>query len=441
MKVMRPHILSTIFATLLAASAASAGTVNGTVVNRTTGKPTPNVDLTLLSPTQGMREIGSAKSDAQGHFTATNDAIGMGPVLIRATYHDVSFNTFLPPGRPQIEVDIYEISKDPKTISVPSHVVILQPQGDRLIGAEEYSVQNASQPPAAYFRTEGNFDFAIPENGTIGQVTTTTSMGMPVNQATIEKGKGRFAIAYPFRPGQTNVRLSYELPYSNNSATLRLPATYAGMKLLVVVPPGVTVTGDGLTSAGQEQGMMVFTHDPLAAKSALSVSLSGVGSPQSAAAGGQGQDSAQEGNSRTGPEVTAAPSRLDDFKWYLFGGLAALFAMGAILLTRKQVVLAEGPADESDSAPATPKAAKPAPPAKPKKTPPAPQPSASTTPTNSHSSKAAAAIDEHVSVSMDSLKDRIFRLELRRQAGTISEEDYAREKAQVEKLLRDLVKG
>jgi hypothetical protein len=139
--------------------------------------------------------------------------------------------------------------------------------------------------------------------------------------------------------------------------------------------------------------------------------------------------------------VTAAPSRLDDFKWYLFGGLAALFAMGAILLTRKQVVLAEGPGDESDSAPATPKAAKPAPPAKAKKTPPAPQPSASTTPTNSHSSKAAAAIDEHVSVSMDSLKDTIFRLELRRQAGTISEEDYAREKAQVEKLLRDLVKG
>lgn len=441
MKVLRPHILSTIFVALLAASSASAGTVNGTVVNRTTGKPAPNVDLTLLSPTQGMREIGSAKSDAQGHFTATSDAIGMGPVLIRATYHDVSFNTFLPPGRPEIEVDIYEISKDPKTITVPSHVVIFQPEGDKLIGAEEYSVQNASQPPTAYFRTEGNFDFAIPENGTIGQVTTTTSMGMPVNQASIEKGKGRFAIAYPFRPGQTNVRLSYELPYANNSAKLKLPASYSGTKLLVVVPPGVTVTGDGLTSAGQEQGMMVYTHDPLAAKAAVSVSLSGVGSPQSASGGGaQSQEGAPEGNSRTGPEVSAAPSRLDDFKWYLFGGLAALFAMGAILLTRKQVVVAEGPADEDDVSPAA-KAAKPAPPAKLKKAPPAPQPAPSAVPTNSNSSKAATAIDQHVSVSMDSLKDQIFRLELRHQAGTISEEDYAREKAQVEKLLRDLVKG
>src|SRR6516164_2407844 len=324
MKVMRPHILSTIFVSLLTASAAFAGTVSGTVINRTTGKPAPNVDLTLLSPTQGMRDLGSAKSDAEGHFSATNDAIGMGPVLIRATYHDVSFNTFLPPGRPQIEVEIYEISKDPKTIAVPSHVVIFQPQGDHLIGAEEYSVQNGSQPPAAYFRTEGNFDFAIPENGTIGQVTTTSSMGMPVTQAAIDKGKGHFGIAYPFRPGQTNVRLSYELPYPNNSVTVKLPAAYAGMRLLLVVPPGVTLTGDGITSAGQEQGMNVFMHDPLAAKAALSVSLSGVGSPQSTGGAGQGQDNAQEGNSRTGPEVTAAPSRLDDFKWYLLGGLAAL---------------------------------------------------------------------------------------------------------------------
>ena len=43
MKVMRQHILSTIFVSLLTASAAFAGTVSGTVMNRTTGKPAPNV--------------------------------------------------------------------------------------------------------------------------------------------------------------------------------------------------------------------------------------------------------------------------------------------------------------------------------------------------------------------------------------------------------------
>jgi len=52
------------------------------------------------------------------------------------------------------------------------------------------------------------------------------------------------------------VRLSYELPYPNNAATVKLPTTYGG-RLLVVAPPSVQLTGDGLQMAGQEQGMNI----------------------------------------------------------------------------------------------------------------------------------------------------------------------------------------
>jgi hypothetical protein len=439
MKASASRTLSISLLSFVLAAAAHAGTIGGIVMNRTTGKPEPNVALDLLSPTQGMTELATATSDAGGHFTVTKDSIGMAPILIRATFRDVSFNTFAPPGRPSVEVEVYDISKDPKTIAVSSHIVIFQPQGDKLIGAEEYEVTNASQPPAAYFRSEGNFDFAIPENASLGQVSTTSSMGMSVAQASIEKGKGRFAIAYAFRPGQTNIRLSYQLPYPNNSTSLKLPTTYAGEKLLVVVPPGVAVSGDGLTSAGQEQGMMVFTHDPLPAKGVLAVNLTGVGVAPATEGGGQGQGGgAQEGNSRTGgQEVTSAPSRLDDYKWFIFAGLAALFAMGAILLSRKQVVAVESGDGEAEVPPA-----KPAKPGKPQKkaAAPTPAPAKPATPARPPANL-ASAVDQHVSVSMDSLKDQIFRLELRKQAGTISEEDYAREKAKVEKLLRDLVQG
>ena len=55
--------------------------------------------------------------------------------------------------------------------------------------------------------------------------------------------------------------------------------------------------------------------------------------------------------------------------------------------------------------------------------------------------EAAAAIDNEVRGSLDELKDSIFRLELRRQAGTVSEEDYVRERERVEKTLRGLVRG
>ena len=428
------RIVLAIAAAFLAVSGAQAGTVHGTVINRSTGKPAADIPLTLLNPTAGMVEVGSAKSDAQGQFTVTSDAIGMGPILIRATYKDNSFNTFLPPGRPEVDVDIYETSKDPKSITPDSHIIIFQPSGDKLIGAEEYHVQNNSNPPVAYFRTEGNFDFAIPEKATLQQVSAISSLGVAVPQASIDKGKGRYAIAYPFRPGETNIRLSYELAYPGNAATLKLPAACAGLKMLVVAPPGVTVAGDGLKPAGQEQGMMVYTHDPLAAKASLTVLLSGVGNPQAADAGGaQGQQGGQEGNSRTESEnIQAVPGRLDDLKWPLMIGLAALFALGAIMLSRKQVVVAEGPAAELKDAPVTPrkasaKAAKPA--------------LATAAAPSAASPSSVAEVNAQVSASLDSLKDAIFRLELRKQAGTISEEEYARERARVEKLLRDLVHG
>jgi hypothetical protein len=54
---------------------------------------------------------------------------------------------------------------------------------------------------------------------------------------------------------------------------------------------------------------------------------------------------------------------------------------------------------------------------------------------------AAAEVEQSVAASMDALKEQIFRLELRRQAGTISEEDYASEKAKFDKLLRGMVQG
>jgi hypothetical protein len=419
MKAFWPRLLATALTALFAASVSLAGTVHGSVINRTTGKPIPNTDVDLLSPTAGMALLASVKTDAQGQFTATNDAIGAGPVLVRATYQGVSFNAFLPPGRPQVDVEVFDVTKDSKVIFPASHVVIFQPQNGKLIGAEEYNITNDSNPPVAFFRSEGNFEFAVPDKATLQRVTATGSLGMDVPQASIDKGKGLYAIAYAFHPGQTNVRLSYELPYPGNSANVKLPATYSGMRMLLVAPPGVTLSGPGISAAGQEQGMNVFLHEALAAKAALNVSVSGVGAPQAAeAADGQGQPG-QEGNSRTqSQQVDLAPPRIKDFQWPLLVGLFAIFALGAILLLRKQVVMA--PVEGSqDGAPAqSKKAAKAA-----------------------RKQAGVEAVKESVNANLDSLKEEVFRLELRKQAGTISEEDYAREKSRVEKLLRDLVRG
>jgi hypothetical protein len=50
-------------------------------------------------------------------------------------------------------------------------------------------------------------------------------------------------------------------------------------------------------------------------------------------------------------------------------------------------------------------------------------------------------VNRKVQGGLDEMKESLFKLELRRQAGTIPEEDYAREHARIQKVLRDLVKG
>jgi hypothetical protein len=344
-----------------------------------------------------------------------------------------------------VQVEIYEISKDIKTVTVASHIIIFQPGNNKLIGAEEYVVQNASQPPRAYFRTEGNFEFSIPDRATLQQVSTVNATGMSVQQASIDKGKGLFAIAYPVRPGETSIRLSYELPYPGNAASLKLTAIYPGVKTLVVVPPGVTVTGDGLTASGQEQGMFLFAHEPLAAKASFTVKLSGVAAPQAADAGGGDSQTPgqagmpQEGNSRTqSQDVQAVPGRLSEFKWPLLILLLVGFAGLAVLLSRKKIVVVQGPTEDHE-VPVSPAPSKK--PAKAKAAPAPPAAPVSEGATQASLAAGVAAVNAKVNLSLDSLKDEVFRLELRKQAGTISEQEYAREKARVEKLLRDLVRG
>src|SRR5205823_12868677 len=163
--------------------------------------------------------------------------------------------------RSDIQVDIFEPSKDPRTISIGTRIVFFQPNGSTLTVGEEYSIQNNSQPPQAFYRKDGNFEFLVPEKARVQQVAAAGPAGMPVVQTAIDKNKGRYAIAYAFRPGQNTVRYSYEVPYAGYAATVNLPTIYPTARLLVVASPTLLVGGDGLQPEGEEQGMKIYARD------------------------------------------------------------------------------------------------------------------------------------------------------------------------------------
>jgi len=444
------------FALVLSPTIASAGTLDGTVKNGTNGKLAVGTDVILIQLQGGMQPVANTKTDAQGHYHFDNPQLGTGPMLLRVVYKGVNYHEPITPGKTTADIEVFEPTDKPDAFSVANHAIILQPNGSDLMIGEEYMIANKTQPPVAYYREDGSFNFTLPDGADFNQASAWGSSGMPVVQGTIDKGKNKLAIAFPFRPGESGVRLSYKMPYSGNHLTLRNVSPYSTERLIIAAPPTVQVSGSGITPAGQDQGFNVYMRDNVAANSPIDVSVSGTAPPpqsssNGAAGAGGGPDNSQNPsvNSRAsdagGAEAqsvsaTTIPARLDSLKWILTGGFASIFVLGfaylwlkprpAIASNGSEEIAADVPklrttkksAARSNSAAAA--AESPAPPV-----------------TRVSSSESVSAIDHEVRGSLDELKDSIFRLELRRQAGTISEEDYVRQRESVEKMLRGLVRG
>ncbi len=420
---MKPVVVRSILASLLAvfaANSAAAGTLTGVVRNGTTGTSVANADVVLIRLQGGMETVANTKTDAQGHYRLEHPGIGRQPMLVRVNYRGVNFHQSLPPGRETADVEVFEPTADARVVQVSSRLIAVQPNGSVLLVGEEYGVRNNSSPPKAFYKADGSFEFRLPEGGELAQVSAWGPAGMPVVQGTMDRGNRGYAIAFAFRPGEGGVRLSYHIPYTSNQVVLRVPSPYAAQRVMVIAPPSMQISSPGFQPTGNEQGWNVYARDAVPAGEVLNISISGTAPPSSER---QGQPEAQGRDSgRSEGTIQATPARLDSLKWVLIGGFAALFFLGAIFLWRRPTgaLAAAGAAPPSatrsnrnepraaDSAPATP---------------------------------AAAEVERAVSRSLDELKDMLFRLELRRQAGTISEDEYARERGRVEKVLRDLVKG
>jgi hypothetical protein len=398
-------------------------------------------------------------------------------MLVRVVYKGVNYHEPITPGKMSATIEVFEPTSDPQSFHVANHAIILQPNGADLMVGEEYMIANKTQPPVAFYRADGSFDFTLPDGADFNQASAWGASGMPVVQGTIDKGKNKMAIAFPFRPGESGVRLSYKVPYAGNHVTLRNLSPYSSERLIIAAPPTVQISGAGITAAGQDQGFNVYMRDNLAANAPVEISVSGTapvpsaqpggggGAAGAASAGANGGDDSQNPsvNSRAdaasadapSASATTIPARLDSLKWILTGGFVSIFLLGfAYLWLRPQPGATADGAWTTEADVPSPRAAKnsalrPALQGATYAAAAASSPSRSSTATSAPSaaetSRGAieniADVDNEVRGSLDDLKNSIFRLELRRQAGTISEDDYTRERTRVEKALRDLVRG
>jgi hypothetical protein len=319
---------------LLCAAAQLFGGVDGTLVNQTSGKPQPNVTVTLAQPGHGLQTLGTARTDAQGHFAI--NASAQGPMLLQTTYQGVEYFQMIPPGSPTsgLQVPVYDATSKPGTAHVSQHMFLLQPN-DKGIAVNETLLLRNDTKTAYSNPAKGDLDFYLPPGaGGSVQVTVTAPDGLPVpRDAEKAAGKDVYKVNYPLKPGETRFDLAYTLPETANPRVFASKLVQKEGATRIVVPNGVTIEGDGLTPLGQEPSTQANIYDIKG--DAFTVKLEGSGT---LAAGDGSSDNDDSG----APKITEVRPYLYTNLYPILGLSFAILALGFVVMYR---------ARPSDSAP------------------------------------------------------------------------------------------
>jgi hypothetical protein len=421
----------------IGASIAAAQNITGTVTNGTTGKAASGVEVTLLSLSQGMQEIGSTKTDAKGGFSfpPPNDS-GQAPHMVRVTHQGVSYfppGGPLMPGRTTAEVTVYDSAKSIDDISQTVEVDRLQSDGKQLQGVTLYAISNKSEPPRTLANDKGTFEIVLPNGAEIDSAEAKGPGGQPIaTEATPGSEKGHFFLTYPLRPGETQFQVAYHTPYSGEASFS--PKVSRDVQHFVVMLPKT------MTFSAKDPGQFQTMNDPQMADPRstvmvatgvkpgqdLSFKVSGAGqfptdaAPQQGGGNDSGAPAAAGNDNRPGGGLGApidAPDPLHQYRAVILGAFALVLVMGgAYIVSRSN---RPHPASVPAGASAT----------------------VATRPAADDYADVTTPRDR-TSLLLEAMKEELFQLEIDRQQSKISPEDYTKAKAALDETIkRALARG
>lgn len=414
---------------------AAAQSITGTVTNGTTGKPSAGDEVSLLSLSQGMQEIGTTKTDAQGRFSFPAPTDTQAPHMVRVTHQGVSYfpqGGPLMPGSTTTDLTVYDSAKTVDGLSQTVEVDRLQSDGKQLQGVSLYAVTNKSQPPRTVAGDKGTFEIVLPDGAEIESAEAKGPGGQPIATETQPGSqKNHYLLSYPLRPGETQFQIAYHMPYSGEASFAPKPQRDI-QHFVVMVPKGMTFEAKDKQLFQQmsdpQSTIMVATNVKPGQDLSFRVGGSGVFQPDNQQAG---QGSADSGGAMGGSQSAAndnrpggglgapidAPDPLHDYRAYLLGAFALVLVMGgAYIVSRSNrphpATVAAGAAakveaDSPESAAAFADFVEP-----------------------------TAPVRDRNALLLEAMKEELFQLELDRQQGKVTDEEYAKAKAALDETLK-----
>jgi hypothetical protein len=396
------------------AGAAFAQNITGTVTNGTTGKPSAGDEVTLLSLSQGMQEVGSTKSDAQGKFSLAAPADQGVPHMVRVTHNGVNYfpqGGPLMPGATTTQVTVYDTAKKIDGLSQTVEVDRFEAQGDTLQGIALFAVRNESKPPRT-LDADQTFEFVLPAGATLDQGMAKSPGGQPLNMPPSETAtKGRYAYSFPLKPGESQFQVSYHMPYKGEASFSPKPLADV-QHFVVMMPQGMTFAPKDkqrYQSMPDNSGASVMVATNAKPGDDLSFTLSGTGQfpaeGQQAATGDAGGGQSAARDNRPGGGLGApidSDDPLHDYRAVILGVFALALVMGGAYVVAKSN--SPAPAVATAGAPATVHVE-------------------------------APAVNRNTKL-LDAMKEELFQLELDRQQGKITHHEYDKAKAALDETIR-----
>ncbi len=333
-----------VFLALAAAAAPGLSQPRGGILkvrllNGTTGGAGRAEKVTLFRLRNEMvpaKELGAVS----GSFEITDIEVeGERPMLLQVTFQGVNYNEPVRFGRgyeAEVEVTVYDVVREwnARDLEVTTARVLLRREGEKLQVDEVYVVQNRTSPKKTYHDPERGFRFYLPTPSLreLRSVSARGESGMPVPQqaAPLPDGSG-YVTRTAFKPGETEMVISYEVGYGKDGYRMDSRVFYSLPEYYVfVAPPDVTIEAEGWESLGPEpEGRFVaFRRRDVTPETPLQMRLSGGSASSAASSGGEGgrAESAPEANA----QVAIVPDRTHDSKAVVAIFMAAALAFGLL---------------------------------------------------------------------------------------------------------------
>ena len=409
---------------LLTGALAHASTVNGTVTNKTTGKPAAGDSVVLVDVQAGMGEVAHATTDAKGHYSLVEP--GSSPYLVRVTHQGAGYFIAAPQGAAPADITVYDVAPKVQGVFIEADVLEVESDNGQLKVTERFFVHNTSSPPTTQWSAK-SFQVVLPADAVVDGVGGQRPNGLPTSIKVDPDGpKGHYAFNFPIQPDDgekdTLFQLAYHVPYSSGKYSFHIQVTLPADNLAVLMPKSMTfqaTSGDAFKSVPEDPNVQTFVLKNATPSKAVDFTIAGTGSmprEQQGTPGGQ-QPAGMGAQDASGASAPAAggqpgggigtpigtPDPLTKYKWWILGVLALLMAAAAAFLLRK-------PAGEPVAAVVANGAAVPYP---------------------SFGSPAAKQ-----SQLLNVLKEEMFALESEKIHGTLAEDEYAKVKGALEIVLK-----